>query len=133
MRTSVTGVGALRARLASVPGALTRAGRRSVDDTLDIVVREAQGFAPVDSGDLRSTIRKEMEPTGAEGALVAGGIPGASGRMVNHAAVVEDGRRDQPNYPRQPYARPAAELHRVTLKRTVARETAAELRKGGAR
>lgn len=96
---------------------IERAGRqvqdvaeRVVKDYLELIAREAKGYAPVDEGDLRSTIRVELERLA--GAVIAGGIPGAeTGKMVDYADVVELGRRDNPNYKPQPYLRPAFEQH----------------------
>lgn len=93
-----------------------------VDRYAALIAREAKGFAPVDEGDLRSTIRPLIERFAAQ--VIAGGIPGDSGALVDYADVVELGQLSNPNYPAQPYLGPAFETHRAAFVRDL-REAAA--------
>ena len=113
---SVTGVAELNA-------AIREAARRSVAETeavvtrgLDNIVRDTKGFTPVDSGDQRSTVRKEQD--GTSGEVLVGGIPGASGRMVDYAAAnelgVTQGNRAG-KHPIQPSLTPAFEQNRAGI------------------
>lgn len=64
-------------------------------------------LAPVDEGDLRSSGRVEPDHEGDDTyRIIFGGIPGPH-KFVDYAAYVEKGTSN-PNYPAQPYLRPAA-------------------------
>ncbi|RMH81571.1 MAG: hypothetical protein D6683_04065 [Actinomyces sp.] len=76
---------------------LARVGRRWVDIAGRIV--------PVDTGDLRSTLRYDVKTKGSEPVLTcrAGGVKGAvTGRVVDYAVYVENGTSRQRA---QPYMR----------------------------
>lgn len=55
---------------------------------------QVEGIVPRDSGDLRSTLRKEIR--GEDVFFVAGGIAGQSGDDVDYAVYVNNGTSRQP-------------------------------------
>lgn len=106
--------------MADVLGALDRYARAVpprvsavVERFTEIVAREAKGLAPVDTGDLRGTIRAVLSRIASEGVgeVHAGGIDG-----VDYALWVEVGTRFSPA---QPYLVPALEAHRAAFVRAI--------------
>lgn len=77
-----------------------------IDRYTEIIAREARGLAPVDTGELRQSIQAELGPLAS---TILASAP--------HAAVVELGRSDNPNYPAQPFLGPAVEMHRAAFER----------------
>jgi HK97 gp10 family phage protein len=82
---------------------------RGVDRAADYVVDLAQQLAPVDEGDLKSTIRKEGEAGSRRRKVKAGGISGPN-KFVDYPAFVEYGTEDSPA---QPFMTPAAQAINV--------------------
>lgn len=122
----VSGVAEIQRALEEAARVAPDRAAKALEADLERVAREAKGLAPVDSGDLRSTIRHEVETTGGRisGAVHAGGIAGTSGNVVDYADVVELGRRDGLT-PVQPYLTPAFEANRARILRNqerIARE-----------
>jgi len=76
-----------------------------------IVQGDAQRMAPYKTGNLRGSIAVEVEETG-DGAI------GRVGTNVEYAAAQEFGRSDI-NLPAHPYLRPAIDLNRARIKRTM--------------
>lgn len=64
----------------------------------NLVQTEAKVNVPVDEGTLRASIVKAVENNKLEGTVSTN---------VEYASYVELGLRSNPNYPRQPYLRPA--------------------------
>lgn len=81
------------------------AARRNLELASEAAVTARQ-LVPVDSGDLKSTIRVEHDLRTGSASLVAGGMAD-SGKDVGYAAVVELGGIYTPA---QPYLKPAVEL-----------------------
>jgi HK97 gp10 family phage protein len=81
------------------------AARRNLDLATQAAVT-ARALVPVDTGDLKSTIRVEQNLSTGTAALIAGG-PADSGREVNYAAFVELGTIHSAA---QPFLKPAVEL-----------------------
>jgi hypothetical protein len=74
----------------------------------DNVENGAVQIVPIDSGDLRDSIVGEVD--NPEPGLVMGRVSAGDpdiGRTMDYAEVVENGRDDMPNYPKQPYLKPA--------------------------
>lgn len=108
-------------RLRSYPRRAYAAVEAVVVEFTALITRDAQGNAPVDSGDLRSTIRGVLEQAAQAVAarIVAGGIPGAAtGRLVDYALFVELGTA---NAAAQPFLFPAFERHRLPFIEAVRR------------
>lgn len=96
--------------VARAPGKVRSAAQNVINRYAALIRREAIALAPVDDGDLETTIRYVLEKLAAE--VIAGGMAGkATGKEVDYADVVELGRRDNPNYRPQPYLGPAYERH----------------------
>ena len=86
----------------------TAAAQTTVDRYAGLVAREAKGYAPVDSGDLRASIRAELSRLAA---VILSDL--------RYSATVELGRRDMPAYPVQPFLAPALETHRAGFARDI--------------
>lgn len=89
-------VHALEADLYAAPAEVTAGAVRAVDHNTDLTARDAQGFAPVLTGYLKSRIR-----------ATAAGLMGRVVSEADYGGYVEHGTSDTPA---QPYMRPAAEL-----------------------
>jgi hypothetical protein len=87
-----------------------------------IITGFAKELTPVDKGQLKNSIM--WKTSKEEGEFNKGGdkiapesakisnppeVTGYVGSNLEYAGAVESGRRDMPNYPRQPYLRPAAD------------------------
>ena len=79
-----------------------------------LIAREMQGLAPVDTGRLRGSIGSELR-------RIAGQVVGYVFARADHAIYPELGVASNPNYPRQPYLRPALETHRAAFYRDLKR------------
>ena len=64
----------------------------------DLVQKDAKLLAPVDTGDLRGSIVKAVDKYNLEGTVSTN---------KEYAPYVEFGLRSNPNYPKQPFLRPA--------------------------
>lgn len=110
----------LESIIAGLPGAVDRGNHRAATYVKDLAVQ----LAPEDSGALKASGRVDPErPDGSGQARVVFG-----GGAVTYARVVEQGNPDQPNYPAQPYLRPAQQA--IDLKREILAELRALLRGG---
>ena len=83
---------------------------------------EAVPVALVNGGNLRNSItittsrRKKQEGASDDGLeQITGENVGAIGSSAEYAAAVEFGRPDMPNYPAQPYLRPALDIVRSKI------------------
>lgn len=96
--------------------------RKAIIESCIIVHGQAVRYAPVDTGNLKNSLSYAVE--GFTGGLNTGGggvsakasdaVDEPNGKNIGHvgtsveyAAAVEYGRPDMPNYPMQPYLRPA--------------------------
>jgi hypothetical protein len=86
-----------------------------------LVAIEAQAahLVPVDQGNLKDSItiktNKQSKQHGSSADGLKGGVgqlEGAVGSAAVYARAVEQGRADMPNYPAQPYLRPALDWYR---------------------
>lgn len=98
--------------LAGLGSKITLATARAVADAANICVEEASSNVHVITGDLRSTIRAEVE--GLTAVVSAGGLPGgATGDDVDYAAHEEFGTRYRAGHP---FMGPAAAAADESLK-----------------
>lgn len=102
---------------------------KAIYKTCLAIEAQAVALCPVDKGQLRNSIMtvtennthgfntkaKEKAP---DSAIISspGDYEGAVGTGLEYAAAVEFGRPDMPNYPAQPYLRPAAMIIKARQK-----------------
>lgn len=118
---NITGLSKLGPALRSHAADVQRRVEAVVEEYALLIERDAKANAPVDTGDLRSTIRSVLNGVSAE--VLAGGIPGeATGEVVEHAAAIEFGLsysrlsdRAQVQTQAQPYLFPAYEANRAAF------------------
>lgn len=100
-----------REALAGFAASLLPKAARGMADGLEAMAREARSLAPVDTGELVSSI--QAEPVTQEGEEAMGCVRAAA----DHAACVELGTGHQPA---RPFLFPACQAHRDTLLQAVA-------------
>lgn len=87
----------------NVPTVLVAPLRQNLERVGAAWERDAKAIVPIDTGDLKSTIRYELA-AGNVLRLLAGGIPGeVTGRMVDYATYVDSGTS---RMGAQPFMRP---------------------------
>ena len=96
---------------------------------------QAVNLVPVDKGNLKGSItistdkRKKQEGSSPDGMKFTPGTnQGAIGSAAEYAAAVEFGRPDMPNYPAQPYLRPALDQFRAKIGIITGAELAKQLK-----
>ncbi len=65
---------------------------------INLVDGTAKNLVPVDKGILRGSLTKEVNPSN---------LTATESTIIEYAPYVEFGLRNNPNYPKQPYLRPA--------------------------
>lgn len=73
-----------------------------------LVLADAKRYCPVDTGRLRASLAHEIE-------MSKDGVTGRVGTNVKYGVYVEYGTSN-PNYPKQPYLRPALEKNKGKIK-----------------
>lgn len=100
-----------RVRVVETPGAsrlIAEATEGTISEILEQVAADARRLVPVDTGDLRASIK--VLGTEVQGDRVVGRVgAGDPGRPTGDYAAVVEGLAPKPteNYPVQPYLRPA--------------------------
>lgn len=118
MEIEIVGLRELEDKLSNLEEKLTNALAEALEEIAVKIRDDAKGFAPVDTGSLRRSIRVEKEGK-LQVSVVAGGggvINPRTGREVDYAGYVEFGTsRASP----QPYMQPALEKNRDEILRIV--------------
>jgi HK97 gp10 family phage protein len=110
----IKGLDRLNAKLAKLLPAMQEAAVEAIEQGLVEIREDAQQLAPVESGDLRDSIRTEMR--GNEGKVVVG---------VDYGAFVEMGTYDTEA---QPYLYPAYTSNKEQIKQDIRNKARAALR-----
>jgi len=118
MEIEILGLTELEDNLSNLEEKLGKALAEALDKISEKIRDDAKGFAPVDTGALRKSIRTEKKGK-LQVSIIAGGggvINPKTGREVDYAGYVEFGTsRMSP----QPYMQPALEKNRDEILRIV--------------
>ena len=118
MEIEIIGLTELEDKLSNLDEKLGKALDEALNEIAEKIWDDAKGFAPVDTGSLRKSIRVEKKGK-LEVQVIAGGggvINPRTGREVDYAGYVEFGTsRMSP----QPYMQPALEKNRDEILRVV--------------
>lgn len=109
--------------LASAPARFRGQARTAMRKTGADIQGTAQNLAPVDTGALKSSITSDYTETSQTLRIEIG-------PTVNYGAFVERGTSN-PNYPKQPYLRPAVDRHEPALLEAFAQLSERALKDGG--
>lgn len=116
-KTTIKGMDALRRKLAVFPDAIDRAAKRAVAGEVDDAADDVHSNAPVETGSLRDSVQREIDPDGLGGRVVV---------TASYATFVENGTDDTPP---QPFVQPAAERSRHRYVDRMRTELSAEIKK----
>ena len=118
MEIEIVGLTELENKLSNLDVKLGKALAEALEEIAGKICDDAKGFAPVDTGALRKSIRVEKKGK-LQVSVVAGGggvVNPKTGREVNYAGFVEFGTsRMSP----QPYMKPALEKNMDLILRVV--------------
>jgi len=121
MEIEILGLTELEEKLSNLEEKLSEALDDALDEIAEKIRDDAEGFAPVDTGALRKTIRIEKKGK-LKVSVVAGGggvINPKTGREVDYASYVEFGTsRMSP----QPYMQPALEKNMNEISKIIKRK-----------
>ena len=120
MSVTLKGFKSLERKLSRLPRALKDSLEAELPKTVEVVEQEAKRLAPEDTGELRSKITTEPQPSGQHEVAVA---------LVSnapHSSFVEFGTSDTPA---QPFMRPATDQNKHTVVNSQARATKRAIRR----
>ncbi|MFC4494068.1 HK97-gp10 family putative phage morphogenesis protein [Streptomyces ovatisporus] len=112
-RTRISGMRDILRRIRGLPTLADLARRDAIDTWADELKATAKRLAPVDTGKLRKQIESRVNYTSGNAWV------GVWGSAREYAYYVEKGTSSMPD---QPYLGPAAQIHRRTGERALARE-----------
>jgi HK97 gp10 family phage protein len=112
MATKVQNLDRLKRRLAAIPPAARKAIRDALEKSGDDWVRQARQFAPVDTGDLKASIRHEQGAHEMQENLLSGDNKAFYAHMVEFGTVKTAA---------QPYHVPAYRLLKKRMKSRIQR------------
>ena len=81
--------------------------------SINLVQSSAKTIVPVDKGVLRDSIVKQVDPVS---------LSATAGTNMEYAPYVEFGLKSNPNYPIQPYLRPALKDNKANIKKICIKE-----------